>query len=303
MLVWKLMQTLNPAEEKSECEVLIPRIIVVFVAYISAVAMIVVAVLGPLGTESIQYRTSQSGVWQIEGGDVVNLFLISPILLIGGTLHLMRRSSSRYFLILTPVVLMYTGLTLGIGQEWGNPQYTGNSEQYALLFLTMVIGGLILLVGTLSSFSERDAPDFARRGLRAYVGIMSLFLLIFAAMWLSELRQVMSTGDLPSGSYSKAPVLWWTIRFLDLGVTIPLGFLSLFLLLSRPKTSYPIVLLFFGFFVTLGTAVLSMAIVMTVNNDPEAQPGSLVIFAMLAALSWAGLLYLVKDKLRWPTRL
>jgi hypothetical protein len=56
-------------------------------------------------------------------------------------------------------------------------------------------------------------------------------------------------------------------------------------------------LLFFGFFVTLGTAVLSMGVMMTINDDPEAQTGALPIFAVLAALSWIGLLYLVKDKL------
>jgi len=285
------------AEQMSDREPLIPRMIVVIAAFLCAGVLITVALMGPLGTGSIQYRTSQSGKWQIQGGDVVNLFLIAPILLIGGVLHMLKRNSSRYFLILTPVVLIYTGLTLGIGQEWGNPAYTGNSEQYAWLFLIMVIGGLLLLIGSLTMFTESDAPEFKPRGLRIYVGVMSLFLLVFAAMWLSELMQVISTGDLSSGAYSEAPVLWWTVRFLDLGLTIPLGFLALSLLLSRPKRSYSIVLLFFGFFVTLGTAVLSMAIVMAINEDPEAQPGSLVVFASLAALSWGGLLYLVKDKL------
>lgn len=292
----------SAATTRSEHETLIPKLVVVIVSILCAVALAAVALLGPLGTGSIQYRTSQSGTWQIEGGDVVNLFLIAPILLIGGALHLMGNRNSRYFLILTPVVLMYTGLTLGIGQEWGNPAYSGNSEQYSWLFLILIVGGLVLLVGSLSMFTESDVPEFNPRGLRVYVAVMSLFLLIFAAMWLSELQQVVSKGDLSSGAYSKAPVLWWTIRFFDLGITIPLGFLALALLLTRPKRAYSMVLLFFGFFVTLGTAVLSMATVMTINDDPEAQPGGLVLFASLAALSWGGLVYLVKDKIHLPTR-
>ncbi len=282
---------------ESAGEPLIPRSAVCVAAFVSAVALAVMALLGPLGSGTIEYRTSESGTWQIEGGDVVNLFLITPILLIGGALHLMKREGSKFFLVLPPVTLMYTGLSLGIGQEWGNPAYTGNSEDYSWLFFILVVGGLVLLVASLSMFSEKDVPQFKQRNLKIYVGVMSLFLLLFALMWISELVEVTSTGDTASGSYEETPVLWWTVRYFDLGVTIPLGFLGLFLLLTKPERVYPLVLLFFGFFVTLGTAVFSMGVIMTLNDDPNAQAGALPLFGVLAALSWIGLLYLVKDKL------
>lgn len=278
-------------------EALIPRFVVVVSAFISAFAIAALALLGPLWLGAIEYRTSQSGLWQIQGADFVNLVLVAPILLIGGALHLFRRDGSRYFLILPPVTLMYTGLSLGLGQEWGNPAYPGNVEQYAWLFLILIIGGLVMLVSSMPLFTERDAPDFKPRSLRIYVGVMMLFLLMFAAMWLSELVQVMGGGDVAGDAYSQTPTLWWAVRYLDLGFTIPLGFLALFLLLTKPKRAYSLVLLFFGFFITLGTAVLSMGIMMTINDDPQAQAGSLPVFAMLAILSWVGLLYLVKDKL------
>ena len=280
-----------------EGEALMPRFVVGPAALVCAAVLIALAALGPLGLGEIQYRASQSGVWQIEGADIVNLVLVAPILLIGGVLHILGRDSSKYFLILTPIVLMYTGLTLGIGQEWSNPEYTGNPEQYIWLFLVLVIGGLVTLVGVLPLFTEKDAPEFNTRGLRIYVAVMSLFLLMFAYMWVSEMAVVASTGDTASGSYSAAPTTFWTIKFLDVGITIPLGFIALALLLTKPKRAYSMVLLFFGFFVTLGSAVLSMGIVMTVNNDPEAQAGALPIFGVLAVLSYAGLLYLVRSKL------
>jgi hypothetical protein len=289
------MSNTDVADAKNEP--LIPRYVVVLAAFISAGAIIAVALLGPLWLDEIHYRTSQSGIWQVQGADFVNLVLIGPILIIGGVLYMQRRESARYFLILSPVTLMYTGLSLGIGQEWGNPLYIGNVEQYAWLYLILIIGGLVLLVSSMPLFSEKDAPDFKPRSLKIYVGVMMLFLLIFAAMWLSELAQVMAGGDVAGDSYSQTPTLWWTVRYLDLGFTIPLGFLSLFLLLTKPKKAYSLVLLFFGFFITLGTAVLSMAIMMTIHDDPQAQPGALPVFAMLAILSWVGLLYLVKDKL------
>lgn len=275
-----------------------PWYFVGLIALVSGAAIIAISLLGPLGTESIQYRTSQSGIWQTEGADFVNLVLIAPILLIGGALHLLRREGSKYFLVLAPVTLMYVGLSLGIGQEWGNSAYTGNVEDYAWLYLIVIVGGVILLVSSLSLFSEKDAPEFNRKGLKIFVGVMGLFNVLFALMWLSELNQVITTGDTTGGAYSETPVVWWTVRYLDLGVTIPLGLLALYLLLTKPKRCYSLVLLFFGFFVTLGSGVLSMGIVMTINDDPTAQAGALPIFGSLAALSWIGLLYLVKDKLQ-----
>ncbi len=296
--------TMNPTDTSvkqtstQESSALLPWHLVGAVAIICGIVLAMTALLGPAGTGDIQYRTSQSTLLQTEGADIVNLVLIAPILLVGGVLELLRRSSARYFLILTPIALMYTGFSVGIGQEWGNPAYTGNSEQYSWLFMVMIIGGLMLLVASISMFGPADAPKFGRRSLRIYVGVMCLLLVLFAVMWLSEMVQVISSGDLPTGGYSEAPVVWWTIRYLDLGFTIPFGFLALFLLLNKPARAYPLVLLFFGFFVTMGSSVLSMGLNMTLSNDPQSQPGSLVVFGGLAALSWVGLLYLVKDKVK-----
>lgn len=288
-------------EEWRDHTALIPGYAVALVAIMCAAALTLTAALGPLEFGVIHYRTSQSGVWQIEGQDLANLVLISPILLIGGALQLARKSSSKYFLILTPITLMYTGLSLGIAQEWGNPAYTGNVENYFWLFLVLVIGGLVLLISSLSMFTEKDAPEFRPRGLRIYAGVMGAFLLLFAAMWVSEIVQVTTTGDTTTRTYQAAPTLFWTIRYLDLGVTIPVGLLALRLLLTQPKRAYPIVLLFFGFFVTLGTAVNAMAVVLVVNSAPEVTGSgavSLVIFPVLGVLAYAGLWYLIKDKLR-----
>jgi len=285
-----------PCEKRSEParESLIPWYIIGTTAIICAATLVLIAFLGPIGQEIIKYRTSQSGIWQIAGQDLANLVLIAPILLIGGILCLARRDGSKYLLVLTPITLMYTGLSVGIGQEWSNSTYSGNVEDYWWLFGILLIGGLVLLLGSLSMFTEADAPDFKLGGLRIYVGLMTVFFLLFAVMWISQIQQVTNTGDLPDGSYKAAPTAFWTIRYLDLGISIPLGFLALFLMLSKPKKAYSILLLFFGFFITTGTAVDMMAIVQVLNEDTEATKGGLFIFPILTAFSYGGLFYLVK---------
>jgi hypothetical protein len=288
------------SNEGTGSEQLLPWYVNGTVALICGIVLIVIAVLGPLMLGEIHYRTSQSGMWQNEGNDIVNLVLIAPLLLLGGALELARKDCSKYFLILTPITLMYTGISVGVGQEWSNPAITGNIEHYAWLFLILVIGGLFLMVGSLSKFTPADAPDFRPRTFRVYVGLLSLFLFIFAMMWIMEIAQVMSIGDTVTGSYSAAPTSFWMIRFLDLGISIPVGYMAILLMLSQPKKAYPVVLLFFGFFITMGTAVNAMALVEVLHNDPSiggANAGGLIIFPILGLMAYASLLFLLKDKL------
>ncbi len=281
---------------------LLPRGVLVAASFIGAVVVAILAILGPLILGTIQYRTSQSGRWQIAGADAVNLFLMVPVLTIAGTLLLFRRDAAKYFLILAPVTLFSVALEGGVGNEWGNPAYTGNIERYAWLFIVEIVVALVILVGTLPMFSEADVPRFGKKGLRIYAAFVTLLLIGFTFMWLGELVEVSTTGDTASGSYSSTPVAFWIIRFMDLGISIPLGFLGMYLLVTRPERAYSLVLLFFGFFVTMGTSVTSMGLVMFLNHDPQAQAGALVIFPMLTIMSWAGLLYLIKDKLPWSRR-
>ena len=188
--------------DESASDALIPGFAVALIALICAVALLLTAALGPLGIGMIHYKTSQSGTWQIEGNDFANLLLMVPLLILGALFLLLKKPASKYFLILTPITLMYTGLSYGVGEEWGNPAYTGNVENYFWLFLVLIIGGLFLMVGSFPMFSARDAPNFGRNGLRIYVGVFVLFFLIFAAMWISQILQVIDTGDLSGNAYS-----------------------------------------------------------------------------------------------------
>lgn len=275
---------------------LIPWYVTGAVAILCAVVLMAMAALGPSGTGDIEYRTSQSGIWQIMGQDLADLFLIAPLLLIGGALQLMRKDVSKYFLVLTPLTLMYTGFSLGIGQEWS--LYDGNAETYYWTFMALIIGGLLLLIGVLPKFGPGEGTGFQRKRLIIFVLVMGLVMLMFAGMWVGQINEVIATGDLSDGSYTDSPNVFWTIRFLDLGICVPLGFVSLFLLLRRPEKGYPLVLLFFGFFLTMAVTVNAMALVMAMNEDPavDTMGAGLYIFPAMAVLFLVGLYYLLKHR-------
>ncbi len=285
---------------ESRREGLLPRGVLVVTALLGALVVAALAILGPLVLKVIVYPTSVSGTYQTMGVDATNLIVMVPVLVIGGILLLLRRDSAKYFLILAPVTLFSLALEAGAGEEWS--LYAGNLERYAWLYIIEIIVALVLLVGVFPLFSDVDVPSFPRRGLRIYVAVMTLLLALFTVMWLQEIAQVATTGNTASGSYRNSPVVFWTVRFMDLGVSIPLGFLGMYLLWTKPAKAYALVLLFFGFFVTMGTTVTAMGLVMFLNHDPEAQAGALVIFPLMTILAWAGLLYLIKDKLPWPRK-
>ena len=287
------------SRDSSEAGPLIPPRILGVTAIVCAAVLVTITILGPVGFAQIHYRVSQSGIYQTEGFDITDLVLLAPILVIGGILALLRRPNAKYFLVLPPMTLFYTGLAFGTGQEYSNPAMPGNVQNYFGLYLALMIGGIILLLGAVTSFEPKDAPKLSLRGLRVYVAVMLLFLVIFAGMWISQILQVVSSGDLADGSYLASPTAFWSVKYLDLGLTVPVGIIAMLLLLSKPKSAYPLVLTFFGFFVTLGTAVNAMAVVEVLKNDPALATSSagLVVFPVLGVLAWGGFFYLIRDKL------
>ncbi|MHA1966965.1 MAG: hypothetical protein ACW964_04100 [Candidatus Hodarchaeales archaeon] len=274
------------------------RIVIGLTAIVLGLTIAMISILGPLILDIIEYASSESAITQGKGQDLVNLILITPLCLIGGIMYLLKKENAKYFLIMVPLYsMLYTGLAYGLFPEWSHPTYTGNSEQYSLLFYIVIISSLILLISSLSMFSPDDAPEFNRRNLKIYIIMVAIFLGLFAFMWIGEYLEVITTGDTSTGSYSAAPTIFWVVRYFDLGLTIPLGFIGLYLLWTRTKQAYSLMLLFFGFFVTIGTAVVGMAIIMILENDPSVQLGVLIIFPVLMILSWSGYFYLIKDKI------
>ena len=283
-----------------------PRILAI-VSFACAVDLVTIAVLGPGILGILRFRTSLSGIWQTEAFDITNVILLAPLLVMSAIFLLLKKKSAKYLLVLTPLMLFYSGLEYGLGQEWGNSAYPGNSEAFCWLFLLLMVFGLILLLGSLSSFSQRDSPAFKTTGLKIYVAIMVTLLLVFAFLWISQLYQVVTTGNSTAGDYSSTPNGWWITKFLDLGFNIPLGFIALMLMLSNPRRAYPLLLLFFGYFVGIATAVNASAIIELLNHDPaitaSSSAGELMIFPLLAILAYFGLYYLVREKFTNGTQL
>ncbi len=112
-------------------------------------------------------------------------------------------------------------------------------------------------------------------------------------MWIKEVLEVITTGT--TRAYDIAPTAFWLIRVFDLGFSIPLGFISIYLLWTRPNTTYQIQFIFYGFFITMIIAVNAMGFTMLINNDPTFLMRDLIVFISLALIIFAGFIYILKN--------
>lgn len=278
------------------------RYFVALIALTSALNLAFISLGGPLALNIIKYRFSEATEWQVMGQDLANLLILAPICLIGGILLLRDNKGAYTWLALPGLYMMYTGMSYAIGNEWSHPAYQNigaNVESYSFFLIWMSVSGLILLVYSIPHIDTQDAPDLNPNVRKVIVGLMTVLLTLFTFMWLGEMFEVANTGTLAgSTAYEDGPTLFWVIRTFDLSLSFPLGFISIYLLATRPKKAYPLLLAFFGFFVTMGTAVVLMAVVMVLNNDPSVQVPLLVILPTLMILSYSCFFLLVREKIQ-----
>ncbi len=269
------------------------RISVATLSIAAAATLAYLAIEGPLFLHHITYKTADVLNNQTIAQDFVNLVLLSPLMIVSGIMLFLRKSISGYLLLLTPLYLIYFVLSYTLGIEWSSPKYFGNSEHYAFHFLFILISSLIIMLYALSAVPQNVKSTLKKRGLVIYSALFSVFLLLFASMWIKEILEVQSTGT--TNAYEIAPTAFWVIKIFDLGFSIPLGFTSVYLLWTRPDTTFPIQLLFYGFFVTMIIAVDAMGIVMFLNNDPTLQAEHLIVFSILALIIFSGFVYILRN--------
>jgi hypothetical protein len=268
------------------------RTFVASIAIITGVVLIYLAIEGPSFLSHIRYKTPGINNNQIVAQDLVNVLLLSPLLIVGGIALFFRKTIARYLLMMTPLYLIYYVLSYTLGLEWSSTQYTGNSELYTFHFLFIMISALIILLYGLSIFPGNVDVMFRKAGLIVYSAGFSLFLVIFASMWVKEVQEVIATGT--TRAYDASPTMFWVVRMFDLGFSIPLGLISIYLLWTRPKTSFPVQFLFYGFFLTMIVAVNAMGWVMWVNHDPTFMMRDLIVFFNLGLIIVAGFVYVLR---------
>ena len=267
------------------------RVFVALMAIATGLLLVYLAVEGPTFLNHLRYKTPGINNNQIVAQDLVNVFLLSPLLIAGGVTLFFRRGIAPYLLMMTPLYLIYFVLSYTLGMEWSSTHYSGNSEQYTFHFLFILVSALIILLYGLSIFPGNVTATFRKTGLIIYSIGFPVFLLVFASMWIKEVLEVIATGT--TRAYDASPTMFWVVRMFDLGFSIPLGLISVYLLWTRPRTTFPVQFLFYGFFLTMIVAVNAMGWVMWMNDDPTFMMRDLIVFLNLGLIIVSGFVYVL----------
>ena len=265
------------------------RVFVAAVSLLAGAALVFLAIQGPLVRGRITYKTAAVINNQLIGQDIINLVLLAPLLAFGAIGLLLRKGWAKDLLIATPLFLIYYALSYTIGWEWSAPAYSGNSERYSFLFLFVLVAALIILLYSLAVFPKNVESHFKKTGLAVYSVVFTLFLIVFGGMWVKEVLEVMAAGT--TRGYDIAPTAFWLVRVFDLGFSMPLGLISVYLLWARPAKAYPVICLFYGFFFTQIVAVNAMGWAMFFKRDPLFLTRDLVVFMVLALIIAFGFFY------------
>jgi len=242
-----------------------------------------VAVLGPLVTSMIEYHVSDGAANQIVGGDVAGLVLVAPLSILAGIL-IWRDHLAGPVLALGPAVYalyMYSQLALG-GDLL---RYQGNSERFFPLFL-----GLFILAAAIAirswTFIDVDRLAVSPRWVDRIVGIFFLVVAFFLVVGLHLPGLADAWADQPASSeYLADPVVFWLVKFMDLGLVVPGLLVAGIGILSGTPWAIRLKYAAVGWAALLGASVAGMAIVMQATGDPAATTANTIAFTVFAAIA------------------
>ena len=270
------------------------------VAIAVGLAVTSVSLLGPLVFSIIRYRWAPYSSTIVMGQDLIHLFLVVPICLVGGFLRLRNSPGAKYLLITLGPYLMYQFLLLAIAPEWAHPAYTTvnyTSQNFFWLYLIVVTGGLLILFDSLVQVLPEETPQFNPKIMNAIYVYIVLFAVVLSILWISQITAAVSAGG--AGNYERAPTVFWWIRIFDLGIVIPLAIISLYAYATRRRTGgYGILLLGVGSLMLAFPVVAGSLLFVFFLVPKSANIMEVGFFVLMTVPIFPAFIYIVKPKFR-----
>ena len=240
------------------------------------------SLLGPLVTEAIRYRFSETLINQGIGLDALSLLVVAPLALAAAILKLQRHPAGAVLALPPAMFSAYMMPQYVVGPDYLG--IAGNNEQFFPLHfgLFTLSAAIILLAWT--TIDARALPPLSPGIRRLAVGLLvALPLFMLLGLYLPGFADALS--DQPSRSeYLDNPTSFWLISFLDLAIVAPASLATALALLRGAAWSQKAMYALVGWFALVPPSVASMAIVMLINDDHNASWGSAIMFSIAAVI-------------------
>lgn len=139
------------------------------------------SILGPLVTGTLAYRTSDTTLNQVVGGDLAALVLVAPVALVAALLVLRAHPAGPVLALAPALWAMYMYAQLVVGQEY--LQLPGNNERFFPLLLGLFVLGEVVLVLAWRATGAVTLPAMRPR-LERTTGVLLLVLSAFLVVGL-----------------------------------------------------------------------------------------------------------------------
>jgi hypothetical protein len=239
------------------------------------------SVLGPLWLDVIRQHISTNMENQVIGADLVSLALVAPLAVVAGVLWWRGHRLGPIVALGPAGYAVYVFFQYITGAEY--LLYEGNSERAFPLFYLITLFGLIIALTAWSQIDAATLPEPSARVRRTTAGVLLTlggFLGLAWVKWVYDIVQGARPVD-----YVEHPALSWLVKTMDLTLVMPATIATGIALLLHKRSGIKAAYALTTAATLLAASVGSMALVMTLRDDPSSQP----IFAVVMYLGAAGL--------------
>ncbi len=177
--------------------------------------LVIAAALGPLMSGIVRFHLSEDALIQYVGGEIVTLVL-AVVLLVAVPAWWTGAPWAAAVSAGGCAYVVYTMATVVAGQDYD--RYPGNAEKAFLLYAAITATAVVLLVLAARLLVESGGRGAVPRQATAWL-LLGLGI-VFALIWIGQAVGHYRQG--PSQEYESATALFWLVKYLDLGVVIPL---------------------------------------------------------------------------------
>jgi len=219
-----------------------------------------VAITGCAGIWWAPTYARESALWAAQGmgGDVVNLAVIVPVLLLGAGLAQRGSIAARLVWMGTLVFLLYNFAIYAVAVHF---------NALFLAYCGILGGSFYALVGSLPSLAPADvAAAYGQRApVKTMAAVLGLIGLVFGAMWLREIVPALISGRTPI-SIAAAGLITNPVHVLDLSFVLPGLIVTAIQLLRRRAVAFVLAPVLMVFCILMTVAIAGMMVAMRMRN-------------------------------------
>ncbi|MBN1154246.1 hypothetical protein JXB12_04925 [candidate division KSB1 bacterium] len=254
--------------------------LIITLTMLLSASLAIVSIFGAFVPETYE-REVDSMAAQGVGQDMVNLFLVVPILVIS-SLYLLKQSKIAAFIHAgTVFYVLYSFVIYSLGIHF-NSLFLLYCLTLGLSLYTFILSMYQLTGMNVMNWHDAKIPE-------KYMGTYLIFIAaLFYALWLQEIIPAHLNNMIPK-SVSDYNLLVNPVHVMDLSIVLPALVITAILLFKKQRLGYILTPILFVFIVILTIALAGMVLMLKVRGVSE-DISLIFIFTILAIISMSFLI-------------